>query len=483
LVVPFDPANVTALASFRAKYSVPPAVAVYGPYSGKLDNAGESIALSRPDTPQPAGAPDAGFVSYILVDKVDYRDATPWPAGAVDGGGLSLQRKGNSLYGNEPLNWVASTPTPGAINGAGIVPPPTITSSPSSQMAFAGDPITLGVAATGADPLSYQWRFNGTPLPNATNAALSLSYAVLEDDGDYDCLVSNAGGAALTTMARLVVMARPMVLLPPSSVMIRQGSNAVFAVFATGSEPLRYQWRFNGVPLPGETNATLTRTNVQLADDGDYDVLVSNPLATALASAHLTVLINTAIVLPPTSLSVVTGAAFTVSVVASGNPLPFGYEWRRISTVVASNTVYSTVHFATFIAPTNLVTNQTWRVVVRNVANSGISAVASFAVSTLVDSDLDGIPDVADANPLDATDAGLDSDGDGMSNRSEYIAGTNPTDPLSYLKLEQDVTTGSVLLRFGAISNRTYSIQYTDTLGIGPWLTLTSFPARSTNRV
>ena len=126
------------------------------------------VSLAELETRTP-GVPDAGFVPYVLVDKVDYTDAAPWPSGAVDGGGLSLQRQGNSSYGNEPLNWRASTPTPGAANGAGIVPAPVITASPQSQMVVEGDASTLAVSANGAVPIGFQWRFNGTPMPAATN--------------------------------------------------------------------------------------------------------------------------------------------------------------------------------------------------------------------------------------------------------------------------------------------------------------------------
>lgn len=47
-------------------------------------------------------------------------------------------------------------------------------------------------------------------------------------------------------------------------------------VTATGTTPLSYQWRFNGVPIPGKTTYFITLTNVQLADAGNYDVVVTN---------------------------------------------------------------------------------------------------------------------------------------------------------------------------------------------------------------
>jgi len=86
---------------------------VVGPYSGKLSNGGDTVELYRPDRPQQSPSPDAGFVPYVIADRVCYTDAEPWPTGAVDGGGWSLQRLSASLYGNEPLNWFGAAPTPG----------------------------------------------------------------------------------------------------------------------------------------------------------------------------------------------------------------------------------------------------------------------------------------------------------------------------------------------------------------------------------
>jgi hypothetical protein len=105
---------------FRTKYSVPGGVTVLGPYSGNLSNAGETLELVRPTDTDESGQP-----VYTRVDRVVYSDGSHpancpegvdlWPTQA-DGGGKSLSRKITTAYGNDPNNWQASAPTPGAAN-------------------------------------------------------------------------------------------------------------------------------------------------------------------------------------------------------------------------------------------------------------------------------------------------------------------------------------------------------------------------------
>jgi len=116
VLVGIDPAaNTASLTNFRTKYGVATNVPIYGPYNGHLDNGGESLELYKPDPPQLAPHPDAGFVPYVLVESVVYSDAAPWPTNA-DGSGMSLQRRFLGTYGNEPLNWIACAPNPGSRN-------------------------------------------------------------------------------------------------------------------------------------------------------------------------------------------------------------------------------------------------------------------------------------------------------------------------------------------------------------------------------
>lgn len=112
LVVGFAPTNTPVLAAFRAGTGTGPATTIHGPFRGRLNNDGEEVRLERPDAPQAPPRPDAGYVPWLLVDRVDYRPAYPWPDLAASPGN-SLQRRRSVEYGNDPAHWILATPTPG----------------------------------------------------------------------------------------------------------------------------------------------------------------------------------------------------------------------------------------------------------------------------------------------------------------------------------------------------------------------------------
>jgi hypothetical protein len=102
------------------------------------------------------------------------------------------------------------------------------------------------------------------------------------------------------------------------------------------------------------------------------------------------------------------------------------------------------------------------------------------------DTDGDGLPDAWELahglNPNSAADAHEDRDGDGLTNRDEYLAGTDPTDPTSTLRLDLAVD-GSSVLEFRAAAHRSYTIEYRVTLGSGAWTPLIHLDAAPTNLV
>jgi len=220
-------------------------------------------------------------------------------------------------------------------------------------------------------------------------------------------------------------------------------------------------------------------------------VVVTDLSSSAIsAPANLFVLVNLSIVQGPLSQTVVAGGIVSLSATINGNPAPFTYEWRRLSPLpLFTNFIISNerMSFYSFAAPLVSAT-QTWRLVVKNLGNPSPGVAAPTAtIIALADSDNDGIPDdwelAHGLSPTNVLDGAIDSDGDGMKNREEYIAGTNPHDLTSCLKVEQFHVSSPAQITFQAISNRTYSVQYTADLNSPAWLKLTDVVARATNRM
>ena len=85
----------------------------------------------------------------------------------------------------------------------------------------------------------------------------------------------------------------PAIIDQPQSKVVPERVNATLSVVALGAPPLSYQWNLGGADIAGATNATLTLANVQLADQGSYSVLATNPYGSILSSnAILTVTVG-----------------------------------------------------------------------------------------------------------------------------------------------------------------------------------------------
>ena len=88
---------------------------------------------------------------------------------------------------------------------------PVVIRGPESVTAVEGAFVKLECTATGLLPLTYQWLHNGTNLAGATGATLVLTNVAPSDAGDYFVVVSNAGGAATSSVATVTVYPGPAV--------------------------------------------------------------------------------------------------------------------------------------------------------------------------------------------------------------------------------------------------------------------------------
>ncbi len=83
---------------------------------------------------------------------------------------------------------------------------------------------------------------------------------------------------------KCVTPAAPSIVFQPQGQTVLVGRGVTFTVAARGSPPVTYQWQFNGTNLAGATGYSLTLTNVQFTNAGNYSVAITNSVGWASSS-------------------------------------------------------------------------------------------------------------------------------------------------------------------------------------------------------
>jgi hypothetical protein len=154
------------------------------------------------------------------------------PAGPDLGGGLRI---------------VGGTVDIGAYEFQGFSAPvaPYLLSQPANQTVVAGLKATFSVVAGGSTPLSYQWQFQGTDIPGATNATLTVNPVQSSQAGSYSVIVTNVAGFVESSQALLTVN------LPPAHYVDQNSPNPA-APFSTWSTAARTIQDAVNVAAPGD---------------------------------------------------------------------------------------------------------------------------------------------------------------------------------------------------------------------------------------
>lgn len=138
-----------------------------------------------------------------------------------------------------------------------------------------------------SDPAAPQQQDTARDFPGAY-ANGNLTGAVALRGNKLFALESNNGILAFTLVE---VFLPPTIATQPAGVTVWEGAETyTFAVGVSGTKPFTYQWRYQGVDIPGATASTLTLSNITAASQGAYSVAVSNAGGSATsANASLTV--------------------------------------------------------------------------------------------------------------------------------------------------------------------------------------------------
>jgi len=218
-----------------------------------------------------------------------------------------------------------------------------IVEHPISLSVCPGETADFSVVATGEGELTYQWYRDASPLRDdgrvsgSATPELTIAETTDADAGLYTVAVTGECGEVISTGAILTVKAPTAILSAPSNASVCPGTNAGFAVTATGEGTLTYQWHKDSSPLrdggrvDGATTPELTIAEAVDADAGQYSVTVTGDCGQVVsAAALLSVKAPTAIAEPPSDISVCPGEDVSFAVNATGEG-ELSYQWYQAS--------------------------------------------------------------------------------------------------------------------------------------------------------
>jgi hypothetical protein len=240
--------------------------------------------------------PDDLHISDLIVAEYRMEDGDPWQASHFRDGspyiGIMCPTIGSGVTRYPEFCTAADLAMLDAIGWD--YPPctvPQFTQQPQNTSGCVGGTVELTVAVDIPNP-GYQWRRLGSPLEEnehyvGTNTATLQIVGLTYDDvgPGYDCYVTNLDDTrcgALSTAATVGAYTPVTISSHPTDKTVFEYSNVSFSVTASGTTPLTYRWRRNGVNLNnggniyGATSSSLVIVGVLADQAGSFDCLVTN---------------------------------------------------------------------------------------------------------------------------------------------------------------------------------------------------------------
>lgn len=335
-----------------------------GAYAVNVTNAGGTSSASTTLTVKPAAAPVVTSQPRNVVAQVgqnaqffvaatgSYPRTYQWQKDGTNIPGatsslLTLSGLTNSdaaVYTLTISNAYGSTVSNGASLTVNAATPVVIASTTPADATYTqGTYGSLSIYLTaGSQPVSYQWRKDGTPIAGATSSQLTFNAVALTDAGKYTIVATNPAGSVTSREATLTVTPATPVSIgtQPVAQAIYQGQSATLSVNITsGSQPITYQWSKDGAAIAGATYGSYYISVAKLSDAGSYTVAITNAAGTVTSNpATVTVTPATppAITRQPTNQTIPYFGQLSLDVGYTGTS-PLTFVWKKDGVQVGSN--------------------------------------------------------------------------------------------------------------------------------------------------
>lgn len=297
--------------------------------------------------------------------------------------------------------------------------------------------LVFDIERTGADEFTLAYRLHsggGVDAPVVFTASGATTAPSARPSAVTPAFDSFAIGARTTNGAlpRIVLSAltvdhsapatvsAPAIGSHPASQTVNQGAEVTFSLQATGLPAPSYEWRKNGVAIPGATATTYVLLSAQPDDAGDYVCVVTNVAGSVVSeAASLVVRTMPMFHVQPEGVTLVRGEALALTALVSAHPEPT-YQWYRGTEAISGATTNTYALSAVALADAGVYT-----LVATNVVGAANSQAVTVVVVTPYQS-------WALDHGLDLTTAGapeVDAAGDGIPNLVKFALGGDPRIP------------------------------------------------------
>lgn len=229
---------------------------------------------------------------------------------------------------------------------------PTIVSITNSQRPTQGQSLSLSVSVNGAAPFTYQWKKDGTAISGATASTYTVASLALTDSGSYTVTITDTNSTATTSNAILIdvqAATAPYFYYQPSNYSVTSGNSMNLYASVSGTSPITYVWKKDGVTIDGATSYSYSKANVTSADAGSYTVTATNIAGSVTSSAFtVTVVAPTAPTFSsqPYDRTVSVGDYFSYWGDADST-ISVTYQWYKDGVAIPGATSYYFSRYAT----------------------------------------------------------------------------------------------------------------------------------------
>jgi GH25 family lysozyme M1 (1,4-beta-N-acetylmuramidase) len=218
--------------TFSAPNNVPVGATSYADWANQWCNAIVSRAAAAGVVVKPiiyTSTCEAGYLDGTVAQWTPWianpsglpaQTGSPWSSTPCNGAGY--EPWGTGVWSVWQYNWTASVP--GIVGGVDMdvfngtsnqmvatlvvatnALPGVILMAQLNRVVDSGGSASFTGIGSGSPPLNYQWLFNGTIVPDATNASIIINDAQTNNSGNYSLVVTNYAGSATSSVVSLTV--------------------------------------------------------------------------------------------------------------------------------------------------------------------------------------------------------------------------------------------------------------------------------------